>query len=171
MKKNAIGFVFAVICGLVLPAYSAAEIIVSAPVSATVKQASKANEAMNLLGLCVVIAVVIVMLLVVGVMIYKMRSKPKSLAQTAEEPELDKFPETHLSDVPVPITHNGHNYDFYPEIAEDGRYKTFYEIEPGRFMFVATQDDLKMSLRTSFKNDQNLVTKLINQGRLRMRLY
>ena len=175
MKKNAIGFVFAVIFGLVLPAYSAvAEIIISAPVSVMVQQASnKSDEAMSLLGLCVVIAVVIVMLLTVGTMIHKMNRKPNNQPQAAEnqEQELDKFPKTHLSNVPVPITHNGHNYDFYPEIAEDGRYKTLYQIEKGRFMFVTTIEKFKESLRTSLKKDSNLVTELINQGRMRMRIF
>lgn len=135
------------------------------------REKSKGKQALYLFSLCLGIAVVTVILLVLGVLFYRRFIKSEDEIQTViENSELDKFPQTHLSDVPVPINYNGHNYDFYPEIAEDGRYKTLYQIEKGRFMFVTTIDKLKESLRTSLKKDSNLVTELIHQGRMRMKL-
>lgn len=80
--------------------------------------------------------------------------------------ELDKFPKTQLSSVSVGIVIKGQKYKFYPEVAKDGRFKTLYKIEPGKFMFVATEEKLKKSLRSSFNKNQELVNDMIKSKRL-----
>ena len=64
---------------------------------------------------------------------------------------------------PVQITINGEAYNFFPEMAEDGRFKTFYEIEHGKFMFVSGEKELKKSLKSSLKKDRELLGKLLTQ--------
>ena len=82
-----------------------------------------------------------------------------------EKPQFEKYPETSVSNKPVEVTIDGQKYNFYPEIATDGRFKTCYEIENGRYMFVSTDNELRKSLKSSFNKDKGLFQRLIDETR------
>lgn len=117
-------------------------------------EVKKKNEVTNHI-LFVAISVMIVMFLIVtvrSVRIKKARSEvtPQSFVT--------------ISRRPIQVTINGEIYNFYPEVTEDGRFKTFYEIEHGKFMFVSGEKELKKSLKSSLKKDKELLGKLLTQG-------
>lgn len=149
--------------------FAAASASASAAQPVTPAMASYLTEAAKIFLISVIVAFAVVTPIVIWFWLKRRNKKSVATeAPIADGSKVDPYPKTTLSYMPVKITIKEVEYDFFPEVTADGRFKTFYEIKPGRFMFVGTEKELKKSLRTSFKKNPELVDKLIGGKRLQL---
>jgi hypothetical protein len=124
------------------------------------------NEATNLLGFCIGVAIAVVALSGLIAWILRMNKRKKNKIQDLR---ISQAPTTVLRATPIEITFNGQRYNFWPEVTNDGKlYKTFHEIEPGKVMMLKFNRKYKDSVVSSLKKMPGLYEKLINAKRLAM---
>lgn len=126
----------------------------------------------SFLKAALIFMLIAIFLVAIGLLIFSWSGRRKKKAGAKANAESAENPRSEQTSIrfagPVKITINGVEYNFYPEVTlKDGRFKTFHEIEPGKFMFVGTKRELKKSLHSTFKKDPGLVEGLINKGRLK----
>lgn len=90
------------------------------------------------------------------------KAKVEAEAKAKTEPEVDPFPDTTISTVPIEIIIAGETYRHYPEVTGDGRYKTFHELESGKFRFASNEKDWRRSVRSTLNKNAEMVKKLVD---------
>ncbi|MFH0955889.1 MAG: hypothetical protein V1801_01580 [Candidatus Falkowbacteria bacterium] len=168
--------------------------------TAPVATETKDDQGMESFSLFLGITVAVILLLGLGAGIYWMRRKPKTetrevlvaikdlvsevkAAQVAtDKPE--KLPQANLFSGPIPVTIKEQNYDFFPEVLEDGSLKTCHILNPGeksvKYRLVKSIDRqgeprkksemeeiFRRSFRLSLNQNQGLFDELIAQGQLK----
>lgn len=137
----------------------------AAPVAVVTVIPDSQAEKIFYIFLSAMLAVAAVIVIIMIIRLVRSRKALKVAKQLEVEARSRITPQSlvSISSWPVKITINGKAYNFFPETAEDGRFKTFYEIEHGNFMFVSGEKELKKSLKSSFKQDRKLLGKLLSQ--------
>ncbi len=122
------------------------------------------KDALGLVGQSIALAVLIVILFFAWFFCNKRKKQEEKKVEV--EQIVNPFPDTTTSMVPIEITVEGRSYRHFPEVTSDGRYKTFHEFEPGKFMFVPDEKSWKRSVRSTLNKNKGLIEALVSRKAL-----